>query len=164
MRRVVYKPYPCGVVLHALLDACLEERQKLLQEQKILVSLHPLAVERADRPEPRNAIEAKLSAQHAVAVAALRGRAGLAEFDDAAATDPAVRAFRRRVQVVPDEALDKMAAVISAGDSVIRAPASKPMDDARLEAKLRALAGARAQAWLRFADSLESAAKVSLPD
>jgi 2-methylcitrate dehydratase PrpD len=163
MTRVVYKPYPCGVVLHALLDACLEQRAKLQDEQQILVALHPLAVERADRPEPRNAIEAKLSAQHAVAVAALRGRAGLAEFDDAAAADPELRAFRRRVRVVPDEALDKMAAVVLAGERVIRAPASKPMDDARLEAKLRALAGARADGWLRFVDSLESNPRVSLP-
>jgi 2-methylcitrate dehydratase PrpD len=161
---VAYKPYPCGVVLHALVDACLAHRAEIREAKMIAVALHPLAVERADRPQPRNAIEARLSAQHVVAVCALRGQAGLAEFSDAAAVDPELEAYRRRVRVAADEKLDKMAATIGLGERTISAPASKPMDGARLEAKLRELAGPRADAWLRFADSLESAAKVSLPD
>ena len=163
MTQVAYKPYPCGVVLHALVDACLEQRDKIRDSQEIVVALNPLAVERVDRPEPRNAIEARLSAHHAVAVSALRGRAGLAEFTDAAAADPQLLAFRRRVRVVPEGRLDKMAALLTAGKTVISAPASKPLDDARLEAKLRELAGPRADAWLLLARSLESTDKVTLP-
>lgn len=164
MTQVAYKPYPCGVVLHALVDACLERRDTIRKSESIVVALHPLAVERTDRPEPRNALEARLSAHHAVAVSALRGRAGLAEFNDAAAVDPALQAFRRRVRVVPDERLDKMEAAVTLKNEVLQAPAARPMDDARVEAKLRELAGARADAWLRFAHALESAPKVSLPD
>jgi 2-methylcitrate dehydratase PrpD len=163
MTQVAYKPYPSGVVLHALIDACLDHRIAIQKSETITVALHPLAIERTDRPEPRNALEARLSAHHAVAVAALRGRAGLAEFSDAAALDPALQAFRRRVRLVPDERLDKMAARISAGEAVVEAPASKAMDDARIEAKLRELAGARAEPWMRFVGSLESTAKVALP-
>jgi 2-methylcitrate dehydratase PrpD len=159
MTQVAYKPYPCGVVLHALVDACLEHAAELRDAQRIEVALHPLAIERTDRPEPRNAIEARLSAQHAVAVAALSGRAGLAEFSDAAAADPQVQAFRRRVRVVRDDSLDKMAAIVNGR----RRDASRPMDDARIEAKLRELAGPRAEAWLRFAAGLESAGEVRLP-
>jgi 2-methylcitrate dehydratase PrpD len=144
MLQVAYKPYPAGVVLHALIDACLEQREKIRHASEIVVHLNPLAIERTDRPEPRDAIEARLSAQHAVAVALLHGRAGLAEFSDAAATDAEVRALRRRVRVVPDAGLDKMAAAVVAGAASIAAPASRPMDDARLEAKFRALVGARA--------------------
>jgi 2-methylcitrate dehydratase PrpD len=164
LARLTYKPYPCGVVLHALVDGCLESREALRGAQELAVSLHPLAVERTDRPEPRDAIEARLSAQHAVAVALLRGRAGLAEFSDAAAADPELAAFRRRVRVAADDRLDKMAAVITDGKTVIQVPAPKPMDDARLEAKFRELAGARADEWLRFVDSLESLERVSVPD
>ena len=131
--------------------------------KRIVVALHPLAIERTDRPEPRNAIEARLSAQHAVAVCALRGRAGLAEFSDAAAVDPELQAFRRRVRVVPEGRLDKMAALITVGKTVISAPASRPMDDARLEAKLRELAGPAADHWLRFAEALGSAERAVLP-
>jgi len=128
-----------------------------------VVALHPLAIERTDRPEPRNAIEARLSAQHAVAVALLHGRAGLAQFSDAAAADPAIHAVRRRVRLVADERLDKMAAIITDAGSTLRVPGPRPMDDARLEAKFRELAGAQADAWLRFVDSLESPDKVVLP-
>ena len=163
LTQVAYKPYPSGVVLHALIDACLEQRDKLRGSESIVVALNPLAVERTDRPEPRNALEARLSAHHAVAVAALRGRAGLDEFSDAAATDPQLQAFRRRVRVVPEGRLDKMAALITAGKTVISAPASKPLDDARLEAKLRELAGPRADDWLRFAAGLSSSQRVELP-
>jgi 2-methylcitrate dehydratase PrpD len=163
MTNVAYKPYPCGVVLHALVDACLEQRDRIRGSESIVVALNPLAVERTDRPEPRNAIEARLSAHHAVAVAALHGRAGLAEFSDAAAADPQVQSFRRRVRVVPEGRLDKMAALITAGKTVISAPASKPMDDARLQAKLRELAGPAAEQWIRFAGSLDSTDPVTLP-
>jgi 2-methylcitrate dehydratase PrpD len=163
MTHVAYKPYPSGVVLHALIDSVLEHREKLRHAENIVVHLSPLAVERTDRPEPRNAIEARLSAQHAVAVALLHGRAGLAEFSDAAALDPAIQALRRRVHVVADAKLDKMAAVLVAGAATMDAPASRPMDDERLEAKFRELAGSRADAWLRFIQSLETLEAVSLP-
>ena len=160
MTRVAYKPYPCGVVLHALIDACLAHRDELRAAQEITVALHPLAIERADRPQPRDSIEARLSAQHAVAVCALRGRAGPPEFEERAAD---LEAFRRRVRIVRDDALDKMAASLRLGARAIAAPAAAPMDDARIEAKLRALAGAHADAWLRFVSGLESSRQVSFP-
>lgn len=160
MTRVAYKPYPCGVVLHALIDACLAHRDELRAAPEITVALHPLAIERADRPEPRDTIEARLSAQHAVAACALRGRAGPAEFEERAAD---LAAFRKRVRIVRDDTLDKMAALLRIGSRTIAAPAAAPMDDARIEAKLRALAGGRADAWLRCVSQLESGREVSLP-
>jgi 2-methylcitrate dehydratase PrpD len=167
MTRVAYKPYPSGVVLHALIDACLEHRETLKQALKIgrsvHVELHPLAIERTDRPEPRNAIEARLSAQHAVAVALLHGAAGLEQFSEVAARDPEVQALRRRIAVAPDSSLDKMAARIRADAAIIEAPASRPMDDARLEAKFARLAGAQAPRLLETVRSLEAREHVSLP-
>jgi 2-methylcitrate dehydratase PrpD len=163
MKQVAYKPYPSGVVLHALIDACLEHREKLRLAQSIQVHLSPLAVERTDRPEPRNAIEARLSAQHAVAVALLHGEAGLAQFSDAAAVDGEVQAMRRRIGVAADPSLDKMAARIRADGAAIEAPASQPMDDARLEAKFARLAGAQAARMLETVRSLETLDRVSLP-
>jgi hypothetical protein len=68
------------------------------------------------------------------------------------------------VRVVPDERLDKMAAVVTLKNEVLQAPAARPMDDARVEAKLRELAGTRADAWMRFVYSLDSTTRVSLPE
>ena len=163
MKQIAHKPYPSGVVLHALIDACLEHREELRIAQSIQVHLSPLAVERTDRPEPRNAIEARLSAQHAVAVALLHGEAGLAQFSDAAAVDGEVQALRGRIAVAADPNLDKMAARIRADGAVIEAPASQPMDDARLEAKFARLAGAQAARLLETVRSLETLDRVSLP-
>lgn len=163
MLQIQLKPYPSGVVLHALIDACLEHRQALREAQAITVRMHPLAIERTDRPEPRNAIEARLSAQHAVAVALLRGAAGLEEFGDAAALDPQVQEIRRRVSVVPDPRLDKMAAFILAGPLSIDAPAPRAMDDTRLEAKIRGLARLRAQQLLESVGSIETLEAFTAP-
>ncbi|HEY6822250.1 MAG TPA: MmgE/PrpD family protein [Burkholderiales bacterium] len=157
---LAYKPYPSGVVLHALIDGCLELRASGKKFDDVEIKMHPLAIERTDRPNPGNAIEARLSAQHAVAVAFLRGKAGVAEFGDAAAADPQIVAMRKRVKVTPDETLDKMAARI--GD--VHVPAARRLDDARLEAKFREQAGAQADAWKRFVEGLESAPRVRLPD
>ena len=163
MERVAYKPYPSGVVLHALIDACLEHRERLRIAQSIEVHLNPLAIERTDRPDPRNSIEARLSAQHAVAVALLHGEAGLAQFSDAAAVDGEVQALRRRIVVAADARLDKMAARIRADGAVIEAPESRPMHDARLEAKFARLAGAQAARLLEIVRSMETLERVSLP-
>src|SRR5258707_958006 len=50
-----YKPYPCGVVLFPVIDACLElrARDKPAPQQiaQIVVRGHPLLRERADRPD-----------------------------------------------------------------------------------------------------------------
>ena len=160
---LAYKPYPSGVVLHALIDGCLELRRKGAMPERLSLRMHPLAIERTDRPEPRNAIEARLSAQHAAAVVFLRVRAGLEEFSDAAAVDPEIAAMRRRVSVAPDESLDKMAAVIGEGSGRLVVPAARRLDDARLEAKFREQAGAEAEPWVRFIASLESRDTVALP-
>ena len=166
MKQVAYKPYPSGVVLHALIDACLEHSEKLRHALEtgdgIQVELHPLAIERTNRPEPRNAIEARLSAQHAVAVALLHGDAGLEQFSDAAALDPEVQALRRRIGVAAEPSLDKMAARIRLAAASVEAPAARTLDDARLEAKFARLGGAQAARILETIRSLETQQHVSL--
>src|SRR5712671_658292 len=81
-----YKPYPCGVVLFPVIDACLELRQRHNpmpdRIERIVVRGHPLLRERADRPAVETGREAKVSLQHSVAVAFLYGAAGLAQYTD----------------------------------------------------------------------------------
>ncbi len=163
LAKVAYKPYPCGVVLHALIDACLQLRTAS-PANRVLVKLHPLAIERADRPEPRDAGEARLSAQHCAAVALLYGRAGLEEFGDAALADPQVRRLRAKVAVSVDPGIDKAAAIVDVDGRQMRAEPRIAMSDAELEAKFAALAGARAPEWRAFVSSLESAGVARIPD
>jgi 2-methylcitrate dehydratase PrpD len=150
--RNTFKPYPCGFLLHPALDACLplSAAVPLSAEQiaEVVVTVHPLAQLRADRRHPADGLESKLSLQHAVAVALLRGYAGLNAFTDTAVNDPDIRACRDRVRLVSNEQLTAHDATIEIrlhnGASVARgvplsarSPAS--MSDATLERKFREL-------------------------
>src|SRR4029077_5366026 len=96
-----YKPYPCGVVLFPVIDACLELRARLAPEteaiERVVVRGHPLMRERTDRPNVETGRDARVSLQHTVAAAFLFGAAGLAQYEDDCVADPAVRALRARV-------------------------------------------------------------------
>lgn len=160
MERVAYKPYPSGVVFHSLIDACLELRTGKLPE-KIEIRLHPLAIERGNRPEPRDGVEARVSAHHCAAVAFLYGAAGVGQFTDAAVA--ATRELRKRVTIKRDDSLDKAACIVEVDGRVKRAELRQSMSDAELEAKFRSLAGAEADRWLKWLDGLEGAAGVRPP-
>jgi len=160
IERVAYKPYPSGVVLHSLIDACLELRSGGMPE-RVTISLHPLAIERGDRPEPRDGTEARLSAQHCAAVAFLYGKAGIAQFTDEAVA--ATREWRKRVVIRRDETLDKAACIIDADGRVTRAELRQTMSDEELDAKFRSLAGRQADRWLKWFGALERAARVKPP-
>jgi len=159
---VAYKPYPSGVVLHSLIDACLELRTTKAPA-RIGITLHPLAVERGDRPHPRDGTEARLSAQHCAAVALIYGKAGVEQFTDAAVADPEVRSLRERVAIKSDASLDKAACVVDLDGRVKHAELRTTMSDAELEAKFRGLAGAQAEPWLAWLDGLESEPRVRPP-
>ena len=103
-----YKPYPCGVVLFPVIDACLELRARHAPApeaiERVVVRGHPLMRERTDRPDVATGRDARVSLQHSVAVAFLFGAAGLAQYEDACVADPAVRALRARVVFEEDPA------------------------------------------------------------
>ena len=95
-----HKPYPCGVVLFPVIDACLELRANpglpLDAIAAITVEGHSLLRERADRPSVSTGREAQVSAQHSVAAALIHGAAGVAQFEDACVNSPDVLACARR--------------------------------------------------------------------
>jgi 2-methylcitrate dehydratase PrpD len=148
-----YKPYPCGVVLHPVIDACLELRPQVgdvARIERIWVRGHPLLRERADRPNVTAGREAQVSLQHSVAVALLTGAAGVKEYSDASVNDPAVLALRSKVTAENDASIPADAAVVSlrttAGETLsahiahARGSLARPLSDGELEAKLRELA------------------------
>lgn len=154
LRANTYKPYPCGVVLNPVIDACFalhgEVRGALDAIEAVELRGHPLLRERTDRPDVRSGREAQVSAQHAVAITLARGRAGLAEFSDTAVAEPAVRAFGKRLHFIDDASWSVESAevtlVLRSGERVTkrieaaRGSLAAPLDDAALEAKLHELA------------------------
>ena len=144
-----YKPYPCGVVLNPVIEACLvlvrDEHMSLSDIERVVVTGHPLLRERTDRIEPRSGREAQVSAQHSVAVVLTHRKAGLAEFSDACAAAPSLRPLREKVFVVEDDNYPVESAMVTiylrGGNKLsltteqARGSSSNPLSDVDLEKK-----------------------------
>lgn len=148
------KPYPCGFVIHPFLDAALDWRRANpgVAVERAVLRGNPLMLQRTDRPDISTGRESQVSVQHAVAAALTFGEAGLAQFTDACARDPAVVALRRKIEVASDPALSTIAAEVefwtadgkrhALSIAAARGSSSNPMSDAEIEAKLRTVASA----------------------
>ncbi len=151
-----YKPYPCGVVLNPVIDACLDltlDSQFIERGVQGITQIEligrPLLKQRTDRPGIQTGRESQVSAQHAVPVSLLRGRAGLAEFSDEAVADLTLRALGNKVRFVEDSQYGVEAATVKvhwadgfALSRTVEVPegsTGKPLTDQQLEDKLRTL-------------------------
>lgn len=150
----IHKPYPCGIVINAVIDGCLELHQRLAvpveEIASITLSGHSLLQQRADRPNVMTGRESQVSAQHAVAVSLIFGAAGLAQFTDEAVHDPRVSAFRQKVKlaVVPDTPVPDVRVDVVYADGRTeeiqvkdaRGTDNRPLTDSEIEEKFRTLA------------------------
>ena len=145
-----YKPYPCGFVIHPVLDCVLDFRREHPKANvtRVVVRGNPLLAHRADRPGISTGRESQVSVQHAVAAALVFGEAGLDQFTDACVSDPRVAALRRSIEVVRDENFSTISAAVEIttadgalhrlSQSAARGSDVNPMSDHDLERKLRA--------------------------
>ena len=151
-----YKPYPCGVVLNPVLEACLKLsshaellRNGLEKIESIQLTGHSLLRQRTDRPHISTGRESQVSAQHAVAVSLTRGHAGLAEFSDEAVGDPSLKALGAKVCFVDDDtySVDSAKVVVKSSGAapievlvaVARGAVGRPLSDRDIEDKVRTL-------------------------
>src|SRR5437660_3106151 len=144
------KPYPCGFVIHPLLDCALDWRRANPNAavERIAIRGNPLLLQRTDRPTVATGRESQVSLQHAVAAALVRGKAGLAEFTDACVGDPAVSDMRRRIEVAADPKLSTIAVDMDVWTKdgkhhhvetrAARGSAANPLKDGEIEDKLLA--------------------------
>ena len=152
--RTSYKPYPCGFVLHPVLDCVLDWRRDhpTAAVERVKVTGNPLLGLRADRPAITTSAQSQVSVQHAVAAALVTGKAGTEQFAQDCVNDPAVARLRGKVEVTRDESLPTIAArvEIATADGRLHALAqdaargsdANPMSDRDLETKLRDAAAA----------------------
>ena len=92
---------PIYSALDALEDILTELRPSPASIERIDVDTYRFAANMRE-PEPSNAFAAKYSLPHAAAALVLRGDTGYHAFTDEAVRDPAIAAFRRRVDVRED--------------------------------------------------------------
>jgi 2-methylcitrate dehydratase PrpD len=104
-----YKPFACGVVLHAAIDAAIQLRNRFGlkpdQIDRIALSVNPLVLELTGKKTPQTGLDGKFSVYHAVAIAIIEGAAGQKQFSDRAVRDPAVLALRDKVVPTSDPSI-----------------------------------------------------------
>jgi 2-methylcitrate dehydratase PrpD len=149
-----YKPFACGLVVHPVIDGCLQLRHanQLTADaiDRIDVDVNSRVMMLTAIKEPTSGLEGKFSVYHAAAVALVEGAAGERQFSDEAVRAPATAELRRRVFPTVDPAIGKVQARVTitlknakrlaifvehAAGSV-----EKPMSDTALEEKFWGLA------------------------
>jgi 2-methylcitrate dehydratase PrpD len=146
-----FKTYPCGVVAHPAMDAAISVSALIdtADITGITLRCNPLVPELMGLTQPADGLSARFSARHGVAVGLRYGRAGLAEYSDAVATDPHVAGLRALITLEPDPGVARDAAelriALRRSDPVIarvehtRGSAARPLSDGDLLDKVRAL-------------------------
>lgn len=150
----MYKPYPCGLVIHAVIDGCLELRQihDIVPESidRVELRVNPMVLELTGKRTPMTGLEGKFSVFHAAAVSLVRGLAGEPQFSGEVVGDPAVVTLRERVSATSDPAvtsyLEAYVRIVLKNGSVLErhvphalGTLARPMSDADLETKFRSL-------------------------
>jgi 2-methylcitrate dehydratase PrpD len=113
--RLAFKSYPCGSISHPYMDCALKLKQKYNPAPERIREVvcrtaegpvHRLWEPLADKQRPVSSYGAKFSLPYSIAVMLARGRAGLAEFTDAAIQDPEVLNLAAKVRYVLDPSID----------------------------------------------------------
>jgi 2-methylcitrate dehydratase PrpD len=145
-----YKPYPAGIVFHAVIDACFALRRRIGGRidriDAVTVQGSALLLARGDRPV-RNARDARVSIHHCVACGLLVGAAGVSEFTRETVIRPDIVKLREKVRAERDGSMPDGAARVSihlaSGETVTetvmspRGSLADPLGDRDIEAKLR---------------------------
>jgi 2-methylcitrate dehydratase PrpD len=152
--RNTYKPYPCGIVIHPMLDACLELRKDPAvtpaNTAKVDIKASAGAMALCNNPLPPGEFEAHVSLHHWCATALIHGHTGIDVLFDKYVQDPAIRAFQSKITAVQTDGIahDGAVVTITLADGTTRektitngiGSTRNPMTDAQLDAKFAAMA------------------------
>jgi 2-methylcitrate dehydratase PrpD len=153
--RNTYKPYPCGIVIHPIIDACLALRAahglETSRIASVAIKASPGAMALCNNRDPKNEMQAHVSLHHWVAVCFIRGTVRIQDMDtETAVKDPALMAFQARVEATLDAGRTPDSAEVTVtlvdGRQLVSAiehgigSAARPMTDAELEVKFAGMA------------------------
>jgi 2-methylcitrate dehydratase PrpD len=151
-----YKPFPCGIVIHPTIDACIQiHREHQLSPRQIAavdLKVAPLVLDLCNKQHIKVGLEGKFSVFHAAAIGLVRGKAGIAEFTDETVNDPEVKRVRELATAKSDRAVgeDQVAVTVTLADGKRITKhiehsvgnLARPMTDRELEEKFRDQAAA----------------------
>ena len=103
-----YKPYPCGFVSHAMIEAVRSLRARRGSSdglRRLVLRVSPESTQLMGNPDPRNELEAKFSLVYEAAVAWLDGNVTPAAFEAATVQDRRYRGVMSVVEIVVSETI-----------------------------------------------------------
>ena len=116
-----FKPFPCGIVIHPTIDACIRLRQDALDQNLSIADIsavdarvNPYVLTLTGKRDPQTGLEAKFSVYHAAAVGLLYGRATPSEFTDEVVHNDTVMALRDKVGTTVDDTVPRDQVYLSA--------------------------------------------------
>jgi aconitate decarboxylase len=147
-----FKPFPCGIVIHPVIDGCIQLRKDLLESKKELgdikiieIQVNRLVLELTGKKKPKDGLEGKFSVFHGAAIGLVLGKATPAEYEDSVVQDQKVIEVRDKVNAsirddIPPESCF-ISIIMKDGEtfekSITNAVGSteKPMTDSQLTEK-----------------------------
>ncbi|KIX97742.1 uncharacterized protein Z520_06520 [Fonsecaea multimorphosa CBS 102226] len=107
-----FKPFPCGIVVHPIIDACIQLHRDMAQRglaatqiTSVKCRVHPLVLELTGKKTPQDGLQAKFSVYHGGAVGLVLGKAGPAQYEDKVVTSTEIVSVRDRIDATADAGL-----------------------------------------------------------
>ena len=107
-----YKPFPCGIVVHPVIDGCIQLHQDLQARgdrdpeiKRVHAKVHPLVLELTGKKTPLDGLQAKFSVFHGGAIGLVLGKAGPAQYEDDVVLSREIVTVRGKIDATADESL-----------------------------------------------------------
>lgn len=118
-----FKPYPCGIVIHTLIDSGIEARKEIFGDQrdpkdvlnivtKIEATVSPMTIRLCGIKHPQELVQTLFSNYHGLSVGLIYGAGGIKQFSKEVADEPIVAGMRDRITLVANESFRDNQAIV----------------------------------------------------
>lgn len=113
-----FKPYPCGVVTHPIIDAGLQLNKRIAgswkQIRRIHLDAHPLVLELTGKLHPKTQLDAKFSAYYCLAASIHQGEFGIEQFYTEVVLMPEISELQDLIDIRASDSLSRDACALVA--------------------------------------------------
>jgi len=104
-----FKPYPCGIVIHPVIDGCSQLHREMVglglkveDIKEVKAKVHPLVLELTGKRRPKDGLEGKFSVFHGGAIGLIFGKGTPSQYEDGVLREPAVIDVRDKIDCEAD--------------------------------------------------------------
>jgi aconitate decarboxylase len=107
-----FKPYPCGIVIHPVIDGCSQLYRdmarlalKVEDIKSVKAKVHSLVLELTGKRRPKDGLEGKFSVFHGGAIGLIFGKGTPSQYEDEVVRDPVVIEVRDKIECEADRTI-----------------------------------------------------------